>query len=202
MTAAPDLMTDLAPLPPEILDPGVDFTALRARRSRFWRPGRNTRFAPWVALAETNLGFVALDLGERVDAARERVASWHRIATGSGAFPDPALIMVGAVVVDPRGDIHDGWKLPGIGSMPDPVGSPRWAQLRRITEWTSCSSCRERRWPGCYVLAAGGGCSLCQPLRELQDPRAWPSEPDHGGPDPVVVAAETKAAKAAARRRR
>ncbi|MBC8091963.1 MAG: hypothetical protein H7Y15_08505 [Pseudonocardia sp.] len=152
-----------------------DWPALRAHRSRFWRPGMNTRFEPYVALAETNCGHVALPCGRNVEQAREMITRW-RLLSEAGHVVNGAMT-VGAAVIDPRGEIVEAWRLPEIGSVPDPGGSSRWSSLRQQGDWRPCLSCGAARWPGCYVAVDGTGCALCMPARETDDPRTWPAEP-------------------------
>ncbi len=161
---------------------GVDWSALRATRSPFWRPGMNTRFEPYVALAETNLGHVVVPCGRDVDQAREVVTRWRGLAEQGVS----ERRIYGAAVVGPRGEIVEAWKLPLCGSVPDPSGPPRWAPVRRINQAVSCIRCGVERWPGCYVALDQRGCSQCMPLDEGDDPRPWPGEGERPAPETVA----------------
>jgi hypothetical protein len=175
------------------LDAAPDWTALRAHRSPLWRPGMNTQFEPWVALAETNTGHLMVPCGRDADRAREIVARWHLIAQrGDTLDRNGHQVIYGAAVVDPRGELDSAWKLERVGSVPDPHGLPRWTPLTVMSRWGRCLRCSAERWPGCYVAVRLDGCAECLPATETDDPRQWPPDPDRPAGGPPVAAKPTK----------
>lgn len=165
-----------------------DLDGARSRRSPYWVPGMSTLVEPWVALAESNAGHVIVPCGANEDYAREVVARWQVFAErGMGISGGGRVKAVGACVVDPRGEIHECWRLDG-GSFPEPGGAPRWVPLVSVKEWTTCTGCGARRAPGWWVTLDRSGCSACQPERERDDPREWPFEGDALAPDPEATA--------------
>jgi hypothetical protein len=179
---------------PEMTDPETtgespDWTALREHRSPWWRPGMNTQLEPWAALAETNVGHIVQLFGRDENRARERMARWRLVADLNDGWAD-GRYLVAAVLVDPRGEVVEGWKRSG-DTLPHPLAPPRWSPLRQLSEWTTCISCKARRWPGCWIEVGGAGCALCLPARETDDPRVWPREPEQVVPDPTAAKKKT-----------
>jgi len=139
-------------------------------RGPYWRPGMNSNSEPWVALAECATGHLVVPCHRNAGHARAVVSRWEALHV-AGLSATAAGVMVGAAVVDPAGEVVEGW-----GSCPVP-GSPRWPPLRRLADPATCPRCLVRRWPGCWVAVRLDGCSACLPAVEMADPRVWPSEP-------------------------
>lgn len=162
----------------------VDWASLRARRSPYWRPGMNTQREPYVVIAETSLGRRMVPCGPDVDRAREVLQRWKRCTElGVPLQPQDPAVCVGAAVIDPRGDVVEAWKIPG-GTIPDPLGEPRWLPISVTSTWVVCRGCGARRWPGCYLTRERDACRECLLPVEVGDPRCWPDEP----PEPVATA--------------
>lgn len=129
--------------------------------------------APWVALAETNLGHLAVPSGTNEAHARKVCRSWELVAGRGHPVAIGGTFAVGAVVVGPDGVCSDAW-----GDAPTP-GSPRWAWSSRRSEWGKCAGCDRLSWPGCVTVA--GRCQECVKAGETADPRRWPDDPPYPG---------------------
>lgn len=148
------------------------------RRSVYWVPGDSVLVEPWYAVAESNVGHLAVPCGRNREHAHTTAARWRALL--DAAVVDPHRIIVGAAVVDPRGDVVASW-----GSVPVPGGAPRWVGLYRLDRAETCLGCGAPRWAGCWVPRDLSGCGECQPEREAADPRVWPLEPDPPAGTPV-----------------
>lgn len=148
-------------------------------RGPYWRPGDSVLAEPWVALAETNTGHLMVPCGRNRQHALDTVARWRALAERDMQV-DPHRVVVGAAVVDPRGEVVESW-----GSVPVPGGEPRWVTLHRLMTPQTCA-CGSERPPGAWVTRGSDGCVECLPEREAHDPRPWPVEfTGYGAVEPV-----------------
>lgn len=143
--------------------------------SPFFRPGMEEG-APWVVVAETNLGHLIVPGGASGDHVRKVNAHWRLLSGQGREVAMGGARAVAGCVVDPAGVLLDCW---GEGVVTP--GSPRWVPITRVTSWLRCSACSEPLWPGCLVSTPGGRCVTCVARDEADDPREWPDEPRDPG---------------------
>ena len=130
-----------------------------------------TRHDAWLALAETNIGHVAVPCGANAGHGVATVRRWEKLAEMGREITTHGASAVGAALFDPDGAVAVSW-----GWDVDPA-RPWFGSLQRTTEWGLCPGCGMYMWPGRWVTAEKK-CRLC--VWDTEE-RPWPHEPDFPG---------------------
>lgn len=130
-----------------------------------------TRYDAWLALAETNIGHVAVPCGANAGHGVAVVRKWRKLAETGHPVTTAGASAVGAALFSPDGAAVASW-----GYVPVP-GSPGYEPLYRVAEWGLCPGCGMYMWPGRWVT----GDKKCRLCVWDTDGRVWPDEPDFPG---------------------
>ena len=130
-----------------------------------------THHEAWLALAETNIGHVAVPCGANAGHGVAVVRRWAKLAEMGRVITTAGAAAVGAALFAPDGTAAVSW-----GYEPVP-GQPGYEPLRQVTEWGLCPGCGMYMWPGRWVTT-GRQCRVCV---GDADGRVWPQEPDFPG---------------------